>query len=68
MINNSTNINIMNNHLSPQIIEHKKTTTYGVEKPDHGFILFNVYCFLTCMLNNSEAIEVYAVESYRTII
>jgi hypothetical protein len=30
MINNSTNINKMNNHLLPQIIEHKKkkTTTY----------------------------------------
>ena len=24
MVNNSANINIMNNHLSPQTIEHKK--------------------------------------------
>ena len=32
MINNSTNINKMDNHLSPQTIEHKKKkTTYDVE-------------------------------------
>jgi len=28
MINNSTNINKMNDDLSPQTIEHRKTTTY----------------------------------------
>jgi len=33
MVNNSTNINKMNNHLSPQIIEHKKIMTYDVGNP-----------------------------------
>jgi hypothetical protein len=28
MINNSTNVNKINNQLSPQIIEHKKTMSY----------------------------------------
>ena len=28
MVNNSTNINKINNYLSPQMIEHLKTTTY----------------------------------------
>jgi hypothetical protein len=28
MVNSSTNINKTNNHLSPQITEHKKTTRY----------------------------------------
>jgi hypothetical protein len=31
MVNNSTNINKTNNHLSPQLTEHKKTTKYDVE-------------------------------------
>ena len=36
MINNSTNINKINNHLSPQLIKHKKKpTTYDVENPGH---------------------------------
>jgi hypothetical protein len=30
MANHSTNINTTNNLLSPQSIEHRKTTTYGV--------------------------------------
>jgi hypothetical protein len=29
-VNNSTNINKTNNHLSPQLTEHKKTMTYGI--------------------------------------
>ena len=33
MVNNSTNINKINNHLSPQLIKHKKNTTYDVENP-----------------------------------
>ena len=33
MFNNSTKINKMNNHLSPQAIEHKKTKTYGIGNP-----------------------------------
>ena len=39
MVNISTNINKTNNHLSLQIIEHKKTTTYndlGHPGPDMG--------------------------------
>jgi hypothetical protein len=35
MVNNLTNINKMNNGLSPQPIDHKKTTTYDIEKPGH---------------------------------
>jgi hypothetical protein len=34
MVNNSTNINKTNNHLSPQIIEHKKKQKKP--KQDHG--------------------------------
>ena len=30
MVNNSTIINNMNNHLSPSIIEQKNTMTYGL--------------------------------------
>ena len=33
LISNSTNINKTNNHLSPQIINPKKTTTYEVGNP-----------------------------------
>ena len=33
MINNPTNINKTNNHLSSQVIEHKNTTVYGIENP-----------------------------------
>jgi hypothetical protein len=36
MVNNSTNINKTNNYLSPQIIEHIKTMTYGTRNPDSG--------------------------------
>jgi len=36
MVTNSTNINKANNYLSPQLIEHKKTTTNDVGKPGHG--------------------------------
>ena len=35
MVNNSNNINKANNHLSPQIIENKKTMTYEVCNQDH---------------------------------
>jgi hypothetical protein len=30
MFNNSTNINKMNNHILPEIIDYKKTMTYGI--------------------------------------
>ena len=30
MVNNSTNINITNNHLSPLLTEHKQDTKYDV--------------------------------------
>ena len=33
MVNNFNNINKTNNHISPQIIEHKKTTSYNVGNP-----------------------------------
>ena len=33
MVEDSTNINKMNIHFSPQRTEHKKTTTYGVGNP-----------------------------------
>ena len=36
MVNNSTNINKTNVCLSPQLTEHKKTTTYDVGNPGHG--------------------------------
>ena len=36
MDNNTMNINKTNNHLSAEIIEHKKTTTHGVNHPDSG--------------------------------
>jgi hypothetical protein len=36
MVNNSTNINKTNNHFSPQSIEHKKTTTYGIDNLGPG--------------------------------
>ena len=32
-VNNSTNINKTNNNLSPETIQHKEITTYGVENP-----------------------------------
>ena len=36
-VNNSININKMNNHLSPRIIDHnKQTTTYNVRNPGPG--------------------------------
>jgi len=31
MINNATNINKANNHLSPEIIGHTMSTTYGID-------------------------------------
>ena len=38
MVNNSTNINKTNNHLSPSLNEHKKgTTTYDVGNPGPWF-------------------------------
>jgi len=37
MVNNFTNINKTNNHSSPQLIQHKKTTTYDVRNPGPGF-------------------------------
>ena len=36
MDNNATNINKTNNHLSAEIIEHKKTTTHGINHPYSG--------------------------------
>jgi len=33
MINNASNINKMDNHISPQIIKYKRTTTYDVGDP-----------------------------------
>jgi hypothetical protein len=36
MVNNSTNMNTTNNYLSPQIFEHKKTTTRDVGNTDPG--------------------------------
>jgi hypothetical protein len=33
IVNNSTNITNMNNHLSLQFIDHKKTTTYDIGSP-----------------------------------
>ena len=36
MVNNSININKTNNLLSPQTIEHEKTTRYDVEIPVSG--------------------------------
>jgi hypothetical protein len=32
-VNNSTNISKTNNNLSPETIQHKEITTYGVENP-----------------------------------
>jgi hypothetical protein len=32
MVNNSTNINKINNHLSPQLIKHKKKTRHTMLK------------------------------------
>ena len=32
MVNNTTNINKTNNHLSTNLIEHKKTVRYGIGK------------------------------------
>ena len=39
MVNNSTNINKANNHLSLQIIDHNKLRPeyYAVENPGHGW-------------------------------
>ena len=39
MVNNSTvtNINKMNNHLSPKIIEYKKMTIYDIGNTGPGF-------------------------------
>ena len=36
MVNNCTNINNMNNQLSPQITEHKMTMTYDIGNPVPG--------------------------------
>ena len=36
MDNNAMNINKTNNHLSAEIIEHKKTTTLGINHPYSG--------------------------------
>jgi hypothetical protein len=36
MVYNSTNINKMNNHLSPYTLDHKKTAIYVVGIPIHG--------------------------------
>jgi hypothetical protein len=36
MVTNFTNINKTDNYLSPQLTEHKKTTTNDVGNPGHG--------------------------------
>ena len=36
MVNNSTNLNDMNNHVSSQIKEHTNTVTYYAGNPCHG--------------------------------
>jgi hypothetical protein len=37
MVNNSTNINQTNDHLSPQFVEHKKkATAYNIGNLDNG--------------------------------
>ena len=36
MVNNSTNINKTNDHLSSQLIEHRKTTIFDVGNPGTG--------------------------------
>ena len=36
MVNNSTNFNKANNHLSSYLTEHKKTTTYDIRNPAPG--------------------------------
>jgi hypothetical protein len=36
LVNNSTNINKSNNHISPQLNEHKKTVIYDVGNPCPG--------------------------------
>ena len=36
MVNNFTNIYNTNNHLSPQLTEHEKDTTYDTENPGSG--------------------------------
>jgi len=38
IVNNSTNINKTNNHLPPQIIKHKKTTSFSVGNPGPGLV------------------------------
>jgi hypothetical protein len=42
MVNNFTNINKINNHLSPQTIERKKTTAYDFRNPDPWYRHNNV--------------------------
>jgi len=37
IVNNFTNINKTNNHLSPKLIVHKKITTYDVGNANLGF-------------------------------
>ena len=41
MGNNSTNINKANNHLSPQIIKHKKDHDIRCWKSSSWFVIFN---------------------------
>jgi hypothetical protein len=36
MVNNSITINKTNNHLSPNLVNIKMTTTYDVGNPSHG--------------------------------
>jgi hypothetical protein len=56
MINNSININKINNHLLPQIIEHKKK--------DHGLIMaLEIQCSngTDLMLNNMHKYDVSVI-------
>ena len=51
MVNNSTNINKTNIHLSPQLTEHKKggDMTYDVGNPDPGFGQAQKYGRVKCI-------------------
>jgi hypothetical protein len=64
MVNNSTNITKTNDHLSPQIIEHKnKITTYGGGNPGPVLVIdtldqmianFQYYILLPFLFRLSE--------------
>jgi hypothetical protein len=43
MVNNYTNINKTNNHLSDEAMEHKKITTYGLGNPSSDLYKAHIY-------------------------